>query len=143
MKSKLTAGVLCLLLGGLGIHEFYLGDTKKGVYYIVAFVGCAITGWGAILYLLFQLGVAIHYFTMDQAEFDEKYNGITKGANAAYIIKPSTVAPVNVVPTVDEQETTSETSSKADRLKELKQLLDEDLITKEEFEAKKSSILNS
>lgn len=28
MKDKLTAGLLALFTGGLGIHKFYLGDTK-------------------------------------------------------------------------------------------------------------------
>ena len=27
MKNKTTAGVLALLLGGLGIHKFYLGNS--------------------------------------------------------------------------------------------------------------------
>ena len=30
-KSKVAAGVLGILLGGLGIHNFYLGYTGKGV----------------------------------------------------------------------------------------------------------------
>lgn len=30
-KSKLTAGLLGILLGGLGIHNFYLGYTGKGI----------------------------------------------------------------------------------------------------------------
>ncbi len=30
-KSKIVAGVLGILLGGLGIHNFYLGFTKKAV----------------------------------------------------------------------------------------------------------------
>lgn len=149
MKSKLTAGLLCLLLGGLGLHEFYLGDNKKGVYYILAFILCAITGYGAILYLLFQIGVAIHYFTMDQAKFDEKYNGIKRGVNAAYNPNPSakafqsidSKAPVDNLDSPQQNESSS--SSKVDKFRELKQLLDEQLISQEEFEIKKNEILNS
>lgn len=29
-KSKMVAGLLAIFLGHLGIHEFYLGDKKKG-----------------------------------------------------------------------------------------------------------------
>jgi len=31
LKSKLTAGLLGVFLGGLGVHNFYLGYTKKAV----------------------------------------------------------------------------------------------------------------
>lgn len=149
MKSKFTAGILCLLLGGLGLHEFYLGDSKKGIKYIIAFIICAITGYGAIVYLLFQIGVAIYYFTMDQAKFDEKYNGIKAGINAAYNPNPSAGAfkPIITGTAVDVQEpeiqSQSGQPSKTERLKELKQLLDEHLISQEEFDIKKREILNS
>ena len=152
MKSKFTAGILCLLLGGLGLHEFYLGDTKKGIYYIIAFIICAITGFGAIAYLIFQIGVAIYYFTMDQAKFDEKYNGIKPGSNAAYNPNPSTgrafkpivtgsVVEADVVK--EKPETAPKEKTKLEKLTELKQLLEEGLITPEEFETKKKSILDS
>lgn len=35
IKSKVTAGVLALLLGGLGIHKFYLGKMGQGVLYLL------------------------------------------------------------------------------------------------------------
>jgi len=35
MKSKGTAIVLALLLGGLGAHKFYLGQTGMGVLYLL------------------------------------------------------------------------------------------------------------
>ena len=34
-KSKLIAGLLGIFLGGLGIHDFYLGNTKKGIIHII------------------------------------------------------------------------------------------------------------
>ncbi len=34
-KSKLVAGLLGILLGGLGVHNFYLGFTGKGVAQIL------------------------------------------------------------------------------------------------------------
>ena len=35
VKSKTVAGILALLLGGIGIHKFYLGQTGKGILYIL------------------------------------------------------------------------------------------------------------
>jgi len=34
-KSKLAASLIAILLGGLGLHKFYLGDTKMGVVYLI------------------------------------------------------------------------------------------------------------
>ena len=34
-KSRVTAGVLGILLGGWGIHKFYLGKTGMGILYIL------------------------------------------------------------------------------------------------------------
>jgi len=63
-KSKMLAGILALLLGGLGVHKFYLGSW----------------GWG-LLYFLFVLTYiplivsfveAIRYFTLTENEFNQK-----------------------------------------------------------------------
>lgn len=35
LKSRVTAGVLALLLGGLGIHKFYLGKVGLGLVYLL------------------------------------------------------------------------------------------------------------
>jgi len=57
-KSKLVAGLLGILLGGLGIHNFYLGNTKRGVIQIiVTFVTCGIGAlWGLIEGILILCG---------------------------------------------------------------------------------------
>lgn len=34
-KSRITAGVLAIFLGSMGIHDFYLGYTKKGVLHLI------------------------------------------------------------------------------------------------------------
>ena len=49
-KSKMTAGLLGIFLGAWGIHNFYLGNTKKGVIQIlVSFVTCGIGGWWGLI----------------------------------------------------------------------------------------------
>ena len=35
VKSKIVAGVLGILLGGLGIHKFYLGKIGQGIVYVL------------------------------------------------------------------------------------------------------------
>lgn len=35
IKSKIVAGVLGILLGGIGIHKFYLGQTGLGIIYLL------------------------------------------------------------------------------------------------------------
>ncbi|MBP5397558.1 MAG: TM2 domain-containing protein [Bacteroidales bacterium] len=34
-KNRIAAGVLAILLGGLGIHKFYMGKTGMGILYLV------------------------------------------------------------------------------------------------------------
>ncbi|MBU3916237.1 NINE protein [bacterium] len=34
-KSKITAALLALFLGGIGVHKFYLGQVGKGFLYLI------------------------------------------------------------------------------------------------------------
>jgi hypothetical protein len=49
-KQKMVAGILGILLGYLGAHSFYLGNTKKGIIQlVVSVVTCGLGGlWGLI-----------------------------------------------------------------------------------------------
>ena len=65
-RNKLTAGLFGLLLGGLGVHKFYLGRTGMGVLYLLfcwTFIP-AIVG--------FIEGIV--YLTMSDEAFNAKYN---------------------------------------------------------------------
>ena len=46
LKSKVVAGILGILLGGLGIHNFYLGRMGRGVTQII--VSIVTLGFGAL-----------------------------------------------------------------------------------------------
>lgn len=35
IKNKIVAAILAIILGGLGIHKFYLGHTGKGILYLL------------------------------------------------------------------------------------------------------------
>ena len=49
-KSKIAAGLLGIFLGSYGVHNFYLGYTKKAVLQLVLSVGGIIGAW--ICYIL-------------------------------------------------------------------------------------------
>ncbi|MGN0182227.1 MAG: NINE protein [Candidatus Ornithomonoglobus sp.] len=57
-KSKLTAGLLGIFLGGIGIHSFYLGRTGIGVIQIiVTLITCGAGAlWGFIEGILILCG---------------------------------------------------------------------------------------
>ncbi len=66
MKNKTTAGLFALFLGWTGLHRFYLGQIGYGIlYFFLMFLGVS-----------FVLGLidAIVFFTMDEREFNRKYN---------------------------------------------------------------------
>ncbi|MDO4863734.1 MAG: TM2 domain-containing protein [Ruminococcus sp.] len=49
-KSKMTAGLLGIFLGAFGVHQFYLGNTKRAIIEIVVtLVTCGIGGWWGII----------------------------------------------------------------------------------------------
>lgn len=66
MKNKTTAGLFAILLGGLGVHKFYLGRTGQGVIYLLL---C----W-AFLPSIIAVIEGIQYLTMSDEEFNYKYN---------------------------------------------------------------------
>jgi TM2 domain-containing membrane protein YozV len=45
-KSKMTALILCILLGGLGVHRFYVGKVGTGIVWLLT-AGCV--GIGVIV----------------------------------------------------------------------------------------------
>ena len=68
MKNKQTAALLALLLGGLGVHKFYLGQMFQGLLYL-CFCFTLIPAF--IAFLEFFV-----YLLMSQGEFDRRYNAM-------------------------------------------------------------------
>ncbi|AZB00690.1 TM2 domain-containing protein [Chryseobacterium joostei] len=66
MKSKFTATILALFLGGLGIHRFYLGQNIKGILYLLFF-------WTFVPALIAFFDFLI-FITMSEERFNYKYN---------------------------------------------------------------------
>lgn len=51
-QDKMTMVLVCLFLGGLGIHNFMMGETKKGILKIVLSLCCGIGGILALIDLV-------------------------------------------------------------------------------------------
>jgi TM2 domain-containing membrane protein YozV len=78
-KDKIAAGVLGILLGGLGIHKFYLGYTSAGLVMLLG----TILGWVfscfvvplvlPIVFGIIGLIEGIIYLTKSDEEFQASY----------------------------------------------------------------------
>lgn len=61
-KDKVTMALVCFFLGGLGIHNFMLGENKKGIFKIVMSL-CL--GLGGILALIDFIRILMDKYTVD------------------------------------------------------------------------------
>ena len=66
-EKKMVAGICGILLGGLGVHRFILGDTTGGIIRIVISV-CTL-GAGGIIGII----EGIIYLTKSDEDFVEQY----------------------------------------------------------------------
>lgn len=66
-KSRITAGILALFLGGLGVHKFYLGKIGMGFLYLIFF-------WTFIPAIV-ALVEAIVLFSKSDEDFARQYPG--------------------------------------------------------------------
>lgn len=67
VKNKTTAGILALLLGGIGVHKFYLGRVGIGIVYLLF-------AWTLIpAFIAFIEGLIYLTFSGTDAEFTAKY----------------------------------------------------------------------
>lgn len=129
MKSKTTATVLCFFLGGFGIHRFYLGQTGLGLLYLIFF-------WTFIPAFIALIDFIV-LLLMSEETFNQKYN-------LTSIIMKSQTQPNNNVNTIavnmgnSQDKSTSSTSEEIMKLYELKE---KGIITQEEFDLKKKTIL--
>lgn len=63
-KSKIAAGILGILLGSLGLHNFYLGYTNKALgQLILTLVGWLLCGLGPIIASIWGLVEGIQILT--------------------------------------------------------------------------------
>ncbi|RED24772.1 TM2 domain-containing membrane protein YozV [Flavobacterium cutihirudinis] len=71
-NKKISAGILAILLGALGIHKFYLGYTKEGIIQLILGLMCGIGGVIGIV-------EGIIYLTKSDEDFFQTYQVGYKG----------------------------------------------------------------
>jgi TM2 domain-containing membrane protein YozV len=70
-NRKLVAGILGILLGGLGIHKFYLGMNTPGIIMlVVTLVTC---GFGGFITGIIGIVEGIMYLTKSDQDFYQQY----------------------------------------------------------------------
>lgn len=70
-EKKIVAGILAIVLGGFGVHKFYLGYTKEGIIQLLLSLVCI----GGILGII----EGIIYLTKSDEEFVATYVTGRKG----------------------------------------------------------------
>jgi TM2 domain-containing membrane protein YozV len=115
MKNKVTAALMALFLGSIGIHKFYLGQNFAGVVYLLFFW----TGLPAIIAFFEFLGLIL----MSDRAFDAQFN--------------------HRLPAYQNSLTKESARDRVAVLGELKKLYDMGVITAEEYEEKRRKILDS
>jgi TM2 domain-containing membrane protein YozV len=70
-EKKIVAGILGILLGGFGVHKFYLGYTKEGIIQLLLSFVCV----GGIIGII----EGIIYLTKSDEEFVATYVNGRKG----------------------------------------------------------------
>lgn len=119
MRNRVTAALLAFFLGYLGIHKFYLGENLAGFVYLL-FCWTLIPG----LIAFFEcLGLLM----MSEDTFNARYNpGLMSSGGYGNNFR-----------------VLESTKDKAAALAELKKLYDAEIITAEEYEAKRRKLLDS
>ena len=125
MKDKQTAIILCVLLGGFGVHQFYLGENTKGILWLLGYwffifpIACVLLffGLGFFLLLLPCLDI-IPLANMSEEEFNNKYNNGKNPKNNGSI-----------------------QTQTADELEKLHELKNKGVLTDKEFQERKKKLL--
>lgn len=118
MKNKTTAALLALFLGGIGIHRFYVGHIVLGIFY-------ALFCWTFVPSFIAFIDF-ICFLVMSDQSFNAKYNKTTVISNHI----PQQL-----------QQPVSHSGSVAEELEKLHALKEKGVLTQEEFDKKKSSLL--
>ena len=77
-KNRLTAGILALLVGGFGVHKFYLGYNNQGVILLLMSTLGMILVFPLFASAIIALSEAIIYLTSSDQKFYDTYEANQK-----------------------------------------------------------------
>ena len=120
-KNRITAALLALVFGGIGVHRFYLNKPISGFFYLILF-------WTFIPAIIALIEFVV-LLCMSDEEFDRRYN--------AYAIAPPTI----IVNPTTEVTVKSDNTTYVEEVKKLYDLKVKGMITDEEVEQKKKMLL--
>ena len=74
-KNKVTAGLLGIFLGWIGVHKFYLGYNKEAIIMLVISLGAGIITCGVATGVISIIGLieGIIYLTKTDEDFEQTY----------------------------------------------------------------------
>lgn len=129
MKSKSTAAVLAIVFGEWGIHHFYLGNTTKGLCYLIVWTLLCWTFAIPVILCIISIIEGIVLACKSQEDFDAEYN-LSSYRNSSTF---TNYAQANSNTTTSK----GTQKSKTDQLLDLKKLYDAGVLTEEEFNKQK------
>lgn len=123
LKDPSTMLILSLFLGTLGVDRFLLGDIGMGVLKLLTFGG-------------FGILAIIDWFSVMDKTKEHNFNNFMETLSIA-----TNTGITNSTTPKTQQASGTNTSANISKLKEYKQLLDDGIITQEEFDKKKEDLL--
>ena len=116
-KNRITAALLALVFGGIGVHRFYLGKIVSGIFYLL------------LCWTFIPAIIALIEFIILICMSDEY--------NRQIVVPPPTV----IVNPTTEVTVKSDNATYVEEVKKLYDLKVKGMITDEEFEQKKKMLL--
>ena len=78
--NRIVAGLLALCFGAFGVHKFYLGYTRQGLFMLVGSILSLKLFWGLLFGLFVFVGVleAVSCFVRDDRQFEAMHADLSR-----------------------------------------------------------------
>ncbi len=134
MRTKGTAALLAFLLGGIGVHKFYLGQHFQGIMYLLF---C----WTFIPVLIAFIEIFV-YLLMSDEDFNRRYNSSAVAHQAHRGNQMGQNVTINLSDHQQRMPQGTRRPSITAELKELKELHVAGVLTDDEFRVQKQRLLS-